>query len=136
MAKTPAAARSGRLQVLKTYKMYVGGAFIRSESGKVVPALSPDGQRLYFSSQRNPGRTYEVSGPWLGPKSTAAVPASAAGRGDQSHADAPGDAEVGCIAIWGRRSAVGGLFAGSRPERGAVGRSDSGLLASRRNMAI
>ena len=39
------------------------------------PALSPDGQRLYFSSQRNPGRTYEVSGPWLGPKSTAAVPA-------------------------------------------------------------
>ncbi|MFZ4483766.1 MAG: aldehyde dehydrogenase family protein [Chthoniobacterales bacterium] len=43
MAKTPAAARSGRLQVLKTYKLYVGGAFIRSESGKVVPALSPDG---------------------------------------------------------------------------------------------
>ncbi|MBJ7258581.1 MAG: aldehyde dehydrogenase family protein [Chthoniobacterales bacterium] len=44
MAKIPAAARSGRLQVLKTYKMYVGGAFIRSESGKVVPALSPDGK--------------------------------------------------------------------------------------------
>ena len=44
MAKTPAAARNGRLQVLKTYKLYVGGAFIRSESGKVVPALSPDGK--------------------------------------------------------------------------------------------
>ena len=44
MAKTPVAARSGRLQVLKTYKMYVGGAFIRSESGKVVPALAPDGR--------------------------------------------------------------------------------------------
>ena len=44
MAKTPAAARNARLQVLKTYKMYVGGAFIRSESGKVVPALSPDGK--------------------------------------------------------------------------------------------
>jgi uncharacterized protein len=29
------------------------------------PALSPDGSRLYFSSQRNPGRTYEVTGPWL-----------------------------------------------------------------------
>ena len=28
------------------------------------PAFSPDGSRLYFSSQRNPGRTYEVSGPW------------------------------------------------------------------------
>jgi secreted PhoX family phosphatase len=28
------------------------------------PALSPDGQRMYFSSQRNPGRTYEVSGPF------------------------------------------------------------------------
>lgn len=44
MATTPVAARSGRLQVLKTYKMYVGGAFIRSESGKVAPALSPDGK--------------------------------------------------------------------------------------------
>lgn len=29
------------------------------------PALSPDGRRLYFSSQRGPGITYEVSGPWL-----------------------------------------------------------------------
>jgi secreted PhoX family phosphatase len=28
------------------------------------PAFSPDGTRLYFSSQRNPGRTFEVSGPW------------------------------------------------------------------------
>jgi acyl-CoA reductase-like NAD-dependent aldehyde dehydrogenase len=46
MAKTPVAARSSRLQVLKTYKMYVGGAFIRSESGKVVPAFAPDGKTL------------------------------------------------------------------------------------------
>ena len=30
------------------------------------PALSPDGSRLYFSSQRNPGMTFEVTGPWLG----------------------------------------------------------------------
>lgn len=29
------------------------------------PALSPDGTRLYFSSQRNPGQTFEVTGPWL-----------------------------------------------------------------------
>lgn len=28
------------------------------------PALSPDGSRLYFSSQRNPGRTFEVTGPF------------------------------------------------------------------------
>lgn len=28
------------------------------------PAFSPAGDRLYFSSQRNPGRTYEVQGPW------------------------------------------------------------------------
>ena len=26
------------------------------------PAFSPDGTRLYFSSQRNPGATYEVRG--------------------------------------------------------------------------
>ena len=44
MAITPAAARNGRLEVLKTYKLYMGGAFVRSESGKVVPALSPDGK--------------------------------------------------------------------------------------------
>ena len=28
------------------------------------PAFDPSGSRLYFSSQRNPGVTYEVSGPW------------------------------------------------------------------------
>ena len=46
MAKTIVAASSRRLQVLKTYKMYVGGAFIRSESGKVVPAFAPDRKTL------------------------------------------------------------------------------------------
>jgi len=44
MAKTPFAARSDRLQVLKTCKMYVGGSFIRSESGKVLPAVAADGK--------------------------------------------------------------------------------------------
>ena len=29
------------------------------------PALSPDGRRLYFSSQRSPGTTFEVEGPFL-----------------------------------------------------------------------
>jgi secreted PhoX family phosphatase len=28
------------------------------------PAFDPSGTRLYFSSQRNPGRTYEVTGPF------------------------------------------------------------------------
>jgi secreted PhoX family phosphatase len=28
------------------------------------PAFSPDGTRLYFSSQRWPGATYEITGPW------------------------------------------------------------------------
>ncbi len=35
------------------------------------PALSPDGRRLYFSSQRSPGTTYEVEGPFLGPTASA-----------------------------------------------------------------
>ena len=40
------------------------------------PALSPDGSRLYFSSQRNPGKTFEVSGPFV---STAPVPSLGGG---------------------------------------------------------
>jgi hypothetical protein len=28
------------------------------------PAFDPSGSRLYFSTQRNPGATYEVAGPW------------------------------------------------------------------------
>lgn len=28
------------------------------------PAFDPSGTRMYFSSQRNPGATFEVSGPW------------------------------------------------------------------------
>ena len=35
------------------------------------PALSPDGRRLYFSSQRLPGTTYEIEGPFLGPVAAA-----------------------------------------------------------------
>ncbi len=33
-----------RLDVRKTYKLYIGGAFPRSERGRVVPALSADGE--------------------------------------------------------------------------------------------
>jgi secreted PhoX family phosphatase len=36
-----------------------------SGSEMTGPAFSPDGSRLYFSSQRNPGRTYEITGPFL-----------------------------------------------------------------------
>lgn len=37
---------STRLNVHKTYKMYVGGNFIRSESGRYLPALNTRGQHL------------------------------------------------------------------------------------------
>ena len=36
----------------------------RAGSEITGPAFSPDGKRLYFSSQRNPGETFEVKGPW------------------------------------------------------------------------
>ena len=35
-----------------------------SSSELTGPAFSPDGTRLYVSSQRNPGRTYEIQGPF------------------------------------------------------------------------
>ena len=39
-------AAGARLDVRKTYKMYVGGAFVRSESGRSYPVLSPSGDLL------------------------------------------------------------------------------------------
>ena len=33
------ARQESRLQVQKTYKLYLGGKFVRSESGRVAPAL-------------------------------------------------------------------------------------------------
>ncbi|GIU84509.1 MAG: hypothetical protein KatS3mg008_1284 [Acidimicrobiales bacterium] len=46
------------------------GAFLRltgvDGSEMTGVSFSPDGRRLYFSSQRNPGVTYEVTGPFAG----------------------------------------------------------------------
>jgi acyl-CoA reductase-like NAD-dependent aldehyde dehydrogenase len=36
----------GRLSVLKTYKLFIGGKFPRGESGRVTAALAPDGTHL------------------------------------------------------------------------------------------
>ena len=35
-----------RLDVRKTYKLYIGGNFVRSESGRSLPAQSPSGELL------------------------------------------------------------------------------------------
>lgn len=35
-----------RLNVLKTYKLSIGGKFLRGESGRVTPAFGPDGKTL------------------------------------------------------------------------------------------
>lgn len=37
---------SKHLEVRKTYKLYIGGNFVRSESGRCLPATSPTGQLL------------------------------------------------------------------------------------------
>jgi len=37
---------SGHLEILKTYKLYIGGNFVRSESGRYLPAKSPSGEHL------------------------------------------------------------------------------------------
>lgn len=38
--------KAARLPVLKTYKLSIGGAFPRSESGRVLPAVGPDGRTV------------------------------------------------------------------------------------------
>jgi acyl-CoA reductase-like NAD-dependent aldehyde dehydrogenase len=37
---------SGRIEVRKTYKLFIGGAFPRSESGRTIAVRSPDGRLL------------------------------------------------------------------------------------------
>src|ERR1700750_1879269 len=34
------------LEIKKTYKLYIGGNFVRSESGRYLPALSASGEHL------------------------------------------------------------------------------------------
>jgi acyl-CoA reductase-like NAD-dependent aldehyde dehydrogenase len=34
------------LEIKKTYKLYIGGSFVRSESGRYIPALSASGEHL------------------------------------------------------------------------------------------
>jgi len=41
-----ASSNGARLTVLKTYKLFIGGAFPRSESGRSYPARTPDGDLL------------------------------------------------------------------------------------------
>ncbi len=39
--------KSERLEVRKTYKLYIGGAFPRSESGRTYPVTSPSGEPVH-----------------------------------------------------------------------------------------
>jgi len=48
---SPAVAAMARLAVRKTYKLFIGGAFPRSESGRSYPVTSPDGALLAYPAQ-------------------------------------------------------------------------------------
>ena len=56
------------LVILSTEGDHAPFAHLTGSSGSELtgPAFSPDGSRLYVSSQRNPGRTYEITGPFRG----------------------------------------------------------------------
>jgi acyl-CoA reductase-like NAD-dependent aldehyde dehydrogenase len=47
----PATADTARLRVRKTYKLYIGGAFPRSESGRAYPVHAPAGELLAYAAQ-------------------------------------------------------------------------------------
>ena len=49
--KPAAAAASDRVAVRKTYKLYIGGAFPRSESGRVYPVADAQGRLLAQAAQ-------------------------------------------------------------------------------------
>lgn len=46
-----AGAKAARIDVRKTYKLYVGGAFPRSESGRSYPVHAPDGTLIAHAAQ-------------------------------------------------------------------------------------
>jgi hypothetical protein len=46
MSKNGLNGKSGRLDVRKTYKMLIGGAFVRSESGRALDVEAPGGKWL------------------------------------------------------------------------------------------
>jgi acyl-CoA reductase-like NAD-dependent aldehyde dehydrogenase len=48
---TKAEQQSSRLEVRKTYKLYIGGAFPRSESGRSYPVTDPKGALLAHAAQ-------------------------------------------------------------------------------------
>src|SRR6202167_4355929 len=49
--KKPSARGQHRLDVRKTYKLYIGGAFPRSESGRSYPVTGADGDLLGYAAQ-------------------------------------------------------------------------------------
>jgi acyl-CoA reductase-like NAD-dependent aldehyde dehydrogenase len=53
----------GRLPVLKTYKLFIGGKFPRGESGRVTAAVGPDGTKLgnYCAASRKDFREAVVA---------------------------------------------------------------------------
>ncbi|MGC1481481.1 MAG: aldehyde dehydrogenase family protein [Chthoniobacterales bacterium] len=72
--KTKSTSVAGRLAVQKTYKLSIGGAFPRSESGRVRPALAADGETVlanYSQASRKDFRDAVVAarkaeGKWSG----------------------------------------------------------------------
>jgi acyl-CoA reductase-like NAD-dependent aldehyde dehydrogenase len=51
MSETVPTVSGGRLRVRKTYKLYIGGAFPRSESGRSYPIIGADGTLLAHAAQ-------------------------------------------------------------------------------------
>src|SRR5215469_4586687 len=51
MSDTAVSATSGRLDVRKTYKLFIGGAFPRSESGRSYPVHGKNGDLLAYAAK-------------------------------------------------------------------------------------
>jgi hypothetical protein len=64
----PRSMSAARLEVRKTYKFFIGGSFVRGESGRSLPDVSPSGQLWAGVVWANSYNQFDPGSPFRGHK--------------------------------------------------------------------